>query len=68
MADAIASPGEPPLDIQMGAANAAGAAFQAALVGHANAVFLQPVHICRADVETRLVRTFFQAKSAIDNP
>jgi len=68
MADAISSPGEAPLDIQMGAANTAGAAFQAALIGHANPVFLQPVHIRWADVETRLIRTFFQAKGAIDNP
>jgi len=60
--------GKPPLDIQMGAANAAGAAFQTTLIGHANAIFLQPVHIRRADVETGLIGTFFQAKGAIDNP
>ena len=67
MAYPISSPGEAPLDVQMGAADAAGAAFQAALVGHANAVFFQPVHICRADVETGLFDTFFHAQSAIDD-
>ena len=35
MADTVAAPGEPPLDIQMRAGNAAGTTFQAAFVADA---------------------------------
>jgi hypothetical protein len=68
MADPISSPGKTPLDVEMGAADAAGTAFQATLICHADAVFFQSVNVGRTDVETGLVRTFFQAKSTIDNP
>jgi len=68
VADAISAPGETPLDVEMGAADAAGAAFQATLIGHADAVFFQPVNVGRTDVETGLVWAFFQTKSTIDNP
>jgi len=58
MTDAIASEGKPPLDVEMGTGDAAGPAFQTSFVGHADVVFFQPVHICRAEVETWLVRAF----------
>jgi len=52
----------------MGTANAAGAAFQAAFVGYADSVLFQSIHICRAEVKARLIRTFFQAHGTIQNP
>ena len=61
MADAVSSPGKPPLDVEVGAADPAGAAFQATFIGHADVVLFQPVYVGRADVETGLVRTFIQA-------
>ena len=61
MADAVSSPGKPPFDVEMGAANPAGAAFQAALEGHDDMVLFQPVYVGGADVETGLVRTFIAA-------
>jgi hypothetical protein len=67
MADAISSPGEPPLDVEVGTANPAGAAFQATLIGHADVVLFQPVYVSRADVETGLVWTLIPAYSPIDD-
>jgi hypothetical protein len=61
MADAISSPGKPPLDVEMGAADPAGAAFQATFIGHADVVLFQPVYVGRADVETGLIRTLIPA-------
>jgi len=61
MADAITPPRKPPLDVEMGTPNPAGAAFQAAFVGYADAVIFSPVHVGRTDVETGLVRTFIHA-------
>ena len=67
MADTVSSFREPPFDIQVGAADAAGAAFQATLVGDGNMVLFQPVDIRRADGETGLVRTFLEAYRAVSN-
>src|SRR5271157_3363820 len=61
MADAVSSPGKPPLDVEMGAADPAGAAFQATFIGHPDVVLFQPVNVGRADVETGLVRTLIPA-------
>jgi len=55
MTDAAATCGEAPLDIEMGAGYAAGAAFQAALIGHTDVIFLQFVNIGGTEIETGLL-------------
>jgi len=68
MADAISSPGETPLDVEMGASDATGPTFQTTFVSNADAVFLQPINICRAKIETGLIRTLVLAHRTIDDP
>ena len=68
VADAVSSPRKSPFDVEMGAADAAGAAFQAALIGHDDVVFFQPVYVGGAEVETGLVRASISAISPVDNP
>src|SRR3974377_284748 len=68
MTDAVASRGKAPLDVEMGASDAAGAAFQAPFIGHADMVFLQLVHVCRTKIKTGLVGTAVPAHRAVPNP
>ena len=66
MADAVAALGETPFDIQMGTADAAGAALQATFVIDADAVAFQPVNIGRAKIKAGLVLAFVLANFAVD--
>ena len=67
MADAVSPPRKPPLDVEMWASDAAGAAFQASFVSYTDAVFFKLIHVGRADVEAGLIRTFLQTQGAIDD-
>ena len=64
MADAIPAFGEAPVNVQMRAGDAAGAALEAAFVVDADMVAFQAVDVRRAQVETRLAFAFFHANFA----
>jgi hypothetical protein len=68
MTDAIAASGEAPLNIEMGAGNAAGAAFQTTFVIDADAVLLQTINIGRTEVKTGLLLTIPYTLLAINYP
>jgi hypothetical protein len=68
MAYSVSPPGEPPFYVEIGASDAAGPTFQTTFVSNADAVFLQPINICRAKIETGLIRTLVLAHRTIDDP
>jgi len=68
VADAMAPLGEAPLDVQVGASDAAGAALQAPLIGHADAIFLKPIHIGGAEVEAGLLLAPLHAHGPVSDP
>ena len=68
MADPVTSRGKAPLDVEVGASDAAGAAFQASFISHADMVLIQLVHVCRAKIEAGLLGALVPAHRAVPNP
>ena len=59
MANAVATLGKTPFNIQFSAADAAGAAFQTALIIDRDIILLYSIDISRTQIETCLVAAFF---------
>ena len=67
MADAVATLGETPLNIQLRAANPAGTALQTSLMVNADALTFQSVNVRRAEIEAGPFLTGFQAFFAVND-
>jgi hypothetical protein len=65
VADAVATLGEAPLYVQMGAGDTAGATFQASLVIDADVVLLQPIYICRTQIKAGLLQALLHTFPAV---
>ncbi len=67
VANAIATFGEAPLDVEVRTTNAAGAAFQTALVSHGNTITFQAVNIGRTKIQALLMLAFPASIAVLDS-
>ena len=65
--DAVSAGGESPVNVEVGATDSAGAAFQAAFIVDADPVMFQPVHIGRANVKAGLLLAVINTNRAVYN-
>jgi hypothetical protein len=61
----VATPGETPINVQIGATNPTGTTFKTTFIVNRNAVPFKPVYVSRTDCQTGLIRTLIFTNIAI---